>query len=97
MCPVCNERHLGIGKPMCLACWRFVPVRIQDALHAARRKYDRNPHNQAVLAVVLNELIAEAIEAARVAKMSLEVDHAAFKAREELANQRARAREARAT
>jgi hypothetical protein len=64
VCPACREHPVGIGKPVCLQCWRFVPSYIQKAVHVARRKCLADPDDVACR-LALDTTIREAIKAAR--------------------------------
>lgn len=86
MCPACGERPLGIGKPVCLACWRYTPINLQKAFHAAHKQHHRHP-DERQLVVVLEAIIKEVIKTSQEQRYSIDILHA----HEELANQRAQA------
>lgn len=64
VCPACRQHPIGIGKPVCLQCWRFVPSYIQKAVHTARRKCLADPED-VTCRLALDAVIREAIKAAR--------------------------------
>lgn len=71
VCPACRHHPVSIGKPVCLSCWRFVPVYIQTAMYSARRKCEQQPEDFSSW-LSLDTVIHEAIKAARENTINLE-------------------------
>ena len=64
-CPACRRRNVAIAKPVCLQCWRHVPVAHQKAMHIAHRRCLEQPEDmtrRAALDTVIREVIGAARE-----------------------------------